>query len=487
MTLRTYGGWRRKRSIGLLGLGFIPTMILMGCLIALMLVAFVDQRYAAYLVPPLVVVFGVALVPVQGTSLLAFILTRLRWWWATVRGRTRYRAGVLVEHPRALQLPGVLAPITLLSAEDGRGGRFGIAWNRRLGHMTATLKVSSNSVWLAETGDVDTWVANWHNWLAGFGYMPWVPWIAVTVESSPDPGDTLRDQVAAAVDPQSPQAARRILGELVALAPAVSAEVETRISVTFDPRRFPTPPKGRLEAAAELNNLLNQIENGLGGCGVSVVGRARPEEIVAVVRSAYDPAARGAVAQLLESGGAIETDNWSEAGPIAAETLHDRYVHDSGTSVAWVWQQAPRTHVTSTVLSQLLAPTRWTKRTTLLFRHWPASSAARALEGQNTAAQYKSEMSARLRHRVSARDSQDLAYARQAAQEETLGAGLVQMSLYASVTVENPDELDRAVSHTESSAETSRIRLRRAWGSQDVVFATTLPLGICPPYLAQRN
>ncbi|MUL42919.1 hypothetical protein FZ103_17380 [Streptomonospora sp. PA3] len=487
MTLRTYGGWRRKRSIGLLGLGFTPTMILMGCLIVLMLVAFFDQRYAAYLVPPLVVVFGIALVPVQGTSLLGFVLTRLRWWWATVRGRTRYRAGVLVEHPRAFQLPGVLAPITLLSAEDGRGGRFGIAWNRRLGHMTATLKVSSNSVWLAESGDVDTWVANWHNWLAGFGYMPWVPWISVTVESSPDPGDTLRDHVAASVDPQSPQAARRILGELVSLAPAVSAQVETRISITFDPRRFPTPPKGRLEAAAELNNLLNQIENGLGGCGVSVIGRARPEEIVATVRSAYDPAARGAVAQALESGGAIATGDWSEAGPIAAETLHDRYIHDSGTSVAWIWQQAPRTHVTSTVLSQLLTPTRWTKRTTLLFRHWPASSAARALEGQNTAAQYKSEMSARLRHRVSARDSQDLAYARQAAQEETLGAGLVQMSLYASVTVEDPDELDRAVSHTESSAETSRIRLRRAWGSQDVAFATTLPLGVCPPYLAQRN
>jgi hypothetical protein len=143
--------------------------------------------------------------------------------------------------------------------------------------------------------------------------------------------------------------------------------------------------------------------------------------------------------------------------------------------------------VTSTVLSQLLAPTRWTKRTTLMFRPWPASSAARALESQNTAAQYKSEMSARLRHRISARDNQDLAYARQAAQEETMGAGLLQMSLYASVTVENPEELDRAVSHTESSAETSRIRLRRAWGSQDVAFATTLPLGVCPPFLSQRN
>jgi hypothetical protein len=488
MTQRTYGGWRRKRSIGLLGLGFTSTLVLLGCLIVLMLVAFIDQRYASYMVPPLVVVFALALIPVQGGSLLSFVLTRVRWWWATVRGRTRYRAGAPPGRPRAFQLPGVLAPVTLLSAEDGRGGRFGIAWNRRLGHMTATILVSSNSVWLAEDGDVDTWVANWHNWLAGFGYMPWVPWVTVTVESSPDPGSTLRDQVEAAIDPSSPLAARRIMGELVSLAPAVSAQIETRIAITFDPRRFPTAPKGRLEAAAEVNNFLNQIEGGLGGCGVSVIGRATPEQLVATVRSAYDPGSRGVMSQMTSAAAdGIETSNWSEATPVGAEALHDRYLHDSGMSVAWIWQQAPRTHVTSTVLSQLLAPTRWTKRTTLMFRPWPASSAARALESQNTAAQYKSEMSARLRHRISARDNQDLAYARQAAQEETMGAGLLQMSLYASVTVENPEELDRAVSHTESSAETSRIRLRRAWGSQDVAFATTLPLGVCPPFLSQRN
>ncbi|RCV50974.1 SCO6880 family protein [Marinitenerispora sediminis] len=486
MSQRTYGGWRRKRSIGLMGLGFASTMTLLGSLVVLMIVAFIDQALATYLVPPLVVAFALALIPVQGGSLLSFLLTRTKWWWATVRGRTRYRAGVLVEHPRAFQLPGVLAPVTLLSAEDGRGGRFGIAWNRRLGHMTATILVSSNSVWLAEDGDVDTWVANWHNWLAGFGYMPWVQWITVTVESSPDPGSTLRDQIEAEIDPGSPEAARKIMGDLVALAPAVSAQVETRVAITFDPRKFPTSPKNRLEAAVEVGNFLNQVESGLGSCGVSVIGRATPEQLVTIVRNAYDPAHRGSVSQALASGD-ITTKDWSDATPVGAETMHDHYIHDSGMSVAWIWQQAPRTHVTSTVLSQLLAPTRWTKRTTLLFRPWPAASAARALETQNSAAQYKSELAMRVRHRVSARDSQDLAYARQAAREETMGAGLVQMSLYASVTVDDPDELDRAVSHTESAAETSRIRLRRAWGSQDVAFATTLPLGVCPPYLIQRN
>ena len=67
-----------------------------------------------------------------------------------------------------------------------------------------------------------------------------------------------------------------------------------------------------------------------------------------------------------------------------------------------------------------------------------------------------------------------------------MGAGLVQMSMYVTVTVQDPEDLAAAVAQTESAAESSRIRLRRAWGSQDVAFATTLPLGICPPWLLQR-
>jgi len=486
--VRTYGGWRRRRSIGLFGLGLTATLVLLGGLVVLMLSGMFAPGFALYLLPVMAVAFVFAAVPVQGESLLSFLLTRLRWWWAKVLGHTRYRAGVMVEHPRAFQLPGILAPVTLLSCEDGKGGRFGLAWNRRLGHMTATVLVSSNSVWLAEPADVDTWVASWHQWLASLGYMPWVQWVTVTVESRPDPGSALRTNVEADIDPQSPAAARKIMRDLVLNAPTVSAQVETRISITYDPRKFPVAPKDRMQAAVEISGYLNQIESSLATTGVSVLGRATPEQLVAMVRTAYDPTALNDLSSLLHTTPEdIGTLDWTDATPVEAEAHHDRYTHDSGTSVSWIWQEAPRTHVTSTVLAELLSPTRWAKRTTLLFRPWPAAAAARALESQNSAAQYKSELSWRVRHRVSARDSQDLAYARQAAQEETRGAGLVQVSLYTTATVDDEQRLKQAVAHTESAAETSRIRLRRAWGSQDVAFATTLPLGVCPPFLVQRG
>jgi hypothetical protein len=486
--VRTYGGWRRRRSIGLFGLGLNATLILLGGLVVLMLSGMFAPMFALYFLPVMAVAFLLAAVPVRGESMLSFLLSRLRWWWAKVLGHTRYRAGVMVEHPRAFQLPGVLAPVTLLSCEDGRGGRFGLAWNRRLGHMTATVLVTSNSVWLAEPADVDTWVANWHQWLASLGYMPWVQWVTVTVESRPAPGSALRRSVEADIDPQSPAAARRIMRDLVLNSPTVSAQVETRISLTYDPRKFPVAPKDRMEAAVEISGYLNQIETSLASTGVSVLGRATPEQLVAMVRTAYDPTVVSDFSSMLsDKPEEIGTVDWTDATPVEAEVHHDRYTHDSGTSVSWIWQEAPRTHVTSTVLAELLSPTRWVKRTTLLFRPWPAAAAARALEHQNAAAQYKSDLSARVRHRVSARDRQDVAYAQQAAREETRGAGLVQVSLYTTATVDAEEKLQQAVAHTESAAETSRIRLRRAWGSQDVAFATTLPLGVCPPFLIQRG
>ena len=37
--VRTYGGWRRSRGIGLLGLGPAATFVLLGCFAALILIA----------------------------------------------------------------------------------------------------------------------------------------------------------------------------------------------------------------------------------------------------------------------------------------------------------------------------------------------------------------------------------------------------------------------------------------------------------------
>jgi hypothetical protein len=486
---RDYGGWRRRRGIGLFGLGAAGTLAVLGTLLVLIIVAAADARAMPYVALPVLAGSGLGLARVDGEPLALATLRRVRWWYASSRDYTHYRVAVIAEHSPAYRLPGVLAPLALLDAEDGFGGRYGIVLDRRTGLMTATLRVIPASTWLANRADADTWVANWGGWLASLGYLPALRWVTVTIDTAPEPGSTLADTVAAAIDPASPLAARQIMGQLVEAAPAAAADVDTRVSITFDPKASPSVPGDLIAAAAEVGRLLPGLESALGTCGVTVLGRASPAEIAGVVRTAYDPATRGEVNRLLAQARADQPDHgldWAEAGPVGAEEEPGCYRHDSGISVTWAWQEAPRQNVPADVLARLVAPGRYPKRVSLQYRPFGAAEATRVLEAEVTAAQFREVYRRRTGRDETARDSYDRAHARQAAAEEAAGAGVGLVSMYVTVTVATEAELSRAAAETEAAAESSRIRLRRMTYSQAAGFAATLPCGICPPELARR-
>jgi len=343
--VRSYGGWRRSRSVGLLGLGTTGTLILLGCFATLALAAVFSLKTLLYIGPPAVVAGAASLIRVGGIPLAQLAVRRARWHYGTRAGHTGYRAEVVFRHTGTLQLPGTLATTELLSPEDGYGGRYGLVRDRRTGYLTATLRVVPTSTWLADTSDADGWVANWGAWLASLGYLPTVRWVSVTVDTAPDPGSTLTGQVAAAIDPAAPRAAIEIMDQLVKAAPAAAADVDTRVSVTFNPAASPTAPRNLAEAITETGQTLAGLESALGSCGVTVLGRARAADIAGIVRIAFDPAVRGEVSRLLDSriGPVLEQQlNWASAGPAGAEESWDRYRHDSGTSVSYAWREAPR-------------------------------------------------------------------------------------------------------------------------------------------------
>jgi hypothetical protein len=487
--VRTYGGWRRSRSIGLLGLGPVATLVMLGCFAALILVAAFSLQALLYVAPPALLAGAAALIRVGGVSLAQLAVQRLRWWRGARAGHTSYRAEVMLRHTGVLQLPGTLAATELLSAEDGRGGRYGLVRDRHTGYLTASLRVAPVSTWLADPADADRWVANWAAWLASLGYLPPLRWVTVTVDTAPDPGSTLTGQVAAAIDTSAPRAALEILDQLVATAPAAAADVDTRVSLTFDPAAFPAQPRDIAEAVTEVGQMMSGLESALAACGVSVLGRARVSDLAGIVRTAFDPAVRGEINRLLATGisPALEEQlNWASAGPAGAEERWDSYQHDSGTSVSWAWREAPRQNVTSDVLARLLAPGAYPKRVALQYRPLPASAAARTLDNEVRAAEFRHEYSRRTRRDVTARDTQDHARARQAADEEARGAGVSLLGLYVTVTVTDPAQLPRAVADTEAAADASKIRLQRLYRSQAAAFTATLPCGICLPELARR-
>jgi hypothetical protein len=486
---RDYGGWRLRRGIGLFGLGLGGTAVVLGAMLVLIITAAASPAALLYVAPPLLVGGGAGLARAGGEPLALAALRRARWRYASSRDWTRYRVAVVAEHSPAWRLPGVLAPLALLDAEDGYGGRYALVLDRRTGMMTATLRVIPASTWLADRQDADTWVANWGGWLASLGYLPAVRHVAVTIDTAPEPGSTLADSVAAALDPAAPLTARQIMGQLVDAAPAAAADVDTRVSITFDPAASPSVPAGLTESAAEVGRTLHGLESALGTCGVTVLGRATPAEIAGVVRTAYDPAARGEVNRLLaqaSDGRPVPGLSWSEAGPVGAEEEPGCYRHDSGISLSWSWAEAPRQNVTADVLARLVAPGRYPKRVSIMYRPFSAVEATKTLDAEVNAAQFRAVYKRRTGRDETARDSHDQARARQAAAEEAAGAGVCLVSMYVTVTVTDPGELPRAAAETEAAAESSRIRLRRMTYSQAAGWAATLPVGICPAELARR-
>lgn len=487
--VRTYGGWRRSRSMGLLGLGPAATLALLGSFAVLILVAAVSLRALMYVAPPIVVGWSAGMVRVGETPLALVVPQRLRWRHGTRAGYTSYRAEVVRRHTGVLTLPGALAATELLSAEDDCGGRYGLVRDRHTGYLTATLRVAPVSTWLADAEDADRWVANWAAWLASLGYLPALRWVTVTVDTAPDPGSTLTGQVAAAIDPSAPRAAVEIMDQVVATAPAAAADVNTWVSITFDPGAFPAQPRDIAAAVTEAGQALAGLESALGACGVTVLGRARAVDIAGMVRIAFDPAVRGQISRLLATGvspGLEEWLNWASSGPAEADEHWDCYRHDSGTSVSWTWREAPRQHVTSDVLARLLGPGAFPKRVSLQYRPLPAAAATAALDSEVRAAEFRQEYRRRTRRDVTAREVHDHARARQAADEEAQGAGVSLLGLYVTVTVTDPAHLSRVVADTEAAADVSKVRLQRLYRSQAAGFTSTLPCGICLPELARR-
>jgi hypothetical protein len=477
--VRTYGGWRRSRGMGLMGLGSAQTLVVLIALTTVIISLALSPKILAVVIVPALVVIGGTVLRWDGVPLAQGVMQRVRWGWGSARGYTAYRSGVTAAHPQAWRLPGLLAPTTLLAVSDPAGD-YGLVWHKRVGTMTATLRAASTSTWLVDREQAQTWVANWGGWLSSLGYLPIVRWATVTVDTAPASGSRLADYVTTRIAPNAPSSARRVLSQLVDTSPAAAADVETRVSITFDPAHSPTRPRDLDESVAEISRALPGLTDSLGGCGLTVLGRATAADLVATVRAAYDPLARGDVARLIGGGNPTTRErylDWDTAGPVAAEERYDHYQHDSGWSVSWAWHEAPRAQVHADVLSRLLAPGPYPKRVSLIYRPFSAGEAARIVEREVNAAAFRDALRAAQRRDENARDRADKERALHAAREEAAGAGVGLMSMFVTVTVTNQDELGRAIADVESRAEVAKIRLRRMWASQAAG-------GICPPQLA---
>ncbi|UGQ11385.1 hypothetical protein LO772_32100 [Yinghuangia sp. ASG 101] len=476
-SVRTYGNWRKPALPGIGRLGLAGTVTLMGGLAVVILAMMISTALALVAV----VLIAIPLVPLtmrdrHGRNGLQWVGTRWAWFTGVLQGTHLYRCGPLGRLPTAAYAPpGLLAGAVISEENDAYGRPFALVQLPTAEHYSVVLACNADGASLVDADQVDTWVAHWGQWLATLAYEPGLVGVSVTIETAPDTGERLRNEVIDNLVEDAPDLALGVLADIVDHYSVGSAEITTRVVLTYSGAADGVRSRrGPRETAEEIGNRLPGIARRLSMTGAGPAVPMTRDDLTRAVRAAYDPQA---VMELDEahSLGVADLD-WHEAGPVATQEAWDHYRHDSGCSITWTMTQAPRGEVFSTVLAPLAQPhpDLARKRLTLVYRPHDAGSAARLVERDRKDALFKAQQTSI----VQARDSVDLQSTAQAAREEAMGAGLVRFGMFLTATVLDPGDLKLAAATVENLAAAGRITLRRVYGAQAAAFAAALPVGL---------
>lgn len=481
--MRTYGNWVRPRTPGLFRLGMLGTAGLLGTAV----LALVVQAVAGLTAGLVIGVIGLtAIAPLAFRSrtgrngwqtLAAFVaFTRARRQGTTTfapdlaAGRT----GLLLDGPAAL--PGLMSRLSCVPARDDRGAEFAVLdWSGTAQHHSVLLRVRPEGAQLVDSSTVDVWVARWGTWLAGLADEPGLVGASVTVETAPDPGFGVSAEVRRILSPGAPGFARAMLEETARTYPRGGAAVNAWIALTWTARGDAGRRQSRDDLIAHVASRLPGLVDGLRGTGAGAVTPMRASEVAERIRTAWDPGSAEVFARLRGDG--VDPDlAWSQLATPATE--HSGYVeHAEHTSTTYLMRSAPASPVPATVLTPLLRPHRAVarKRVTVLYRVHSSESAARiADEDLRTAAGFAKGRKGEAR----AEDTTALRAARQTAQEQAQGAGLVQFAVVVTATMPSGSDIRRTDSLVEQLGSAARLRLRPATYVQATSFQIGLGVGL---------
>lgn len=475
----SYGNWTRPRSAGLFGLTYATSMTGLG----LIIVSFFVLLFLGP-VPGAVFTVGwfLCMVPlvirIDGRTGYELMIVRRMFASARRKRETIYHSGPFSQVPGGTYLlPGTLAPSKLYAAQSAGGFDFGLVHIPRTHHFTVVFKCFPQGDEAIEQDTVDSFVWQWGRFLAVLGQSGDIVGATAVIESVPETGKTLANEVDLITRSDAHPLARAIMTESAALLPQDRVGLNARLALTFkattaERRKDPS------EQANEIARRLPGILQGLSDAGVSAKPMT-PPEIVAFVRRAYDPASL----RNLEDG-AVERGGhgvaWEDAGPGMANEGFRDYQHDGVRSVTWEMSAAPTGAVNERVLRRLLAPTEdvpW-KRVAIVFRPHSAAEAVSIVDSD-----FKDAVAAEQSGRgvASAAASLRVAATSQARKEEARGHGLVRFGLLITASEKDDAEMPRMSSTVEDLATQARLRVRRCHGFQAAAFAAALGCGVILP------
>ncbi|MFF7987743.1 SCO6880 family protein [Streptomyces sp. NPDC007901] len=479
-TPRTYGNFRKPRTSGLRGLSLGTTLLLFAGLAAVVLTTLASVWAAL----ALAAVLTAAMAPLavrdrHGRTLMQRGAVRLAWRRTTSSGGHLYRSGPLGRTGfGSCRLPGLAAESVLTEAQDGYGRPFAVITIPATGHHAVVIACDADGAALVDEQQVDIWVAHWGQWLSVLGAEPDLVAASVTVESAPDSGVRLQQEIAANTVADAPDLASSMLREVLTAYPAGSAQITTRIALTYSgAARAGSPRRSAEDMALHIGTRLPGLTAGLSMTGAGIAVPMTATELAEAVRVAYDPTVASLVEEARAVGGSGLT--WSQAGPMAAQEAWDHYRHDGAYSVTWAMTEAPQGEVFSNVLTALVQPNRdiARKRVTLLYRPHSRAEGARVVQQDYKNALFNAQQS----QIGQARDDAEVIAARRTTEEQAQGHGVIRFGMLITSTVGSAADLAKAAAAVDNLAPAARIAVRPVYGSQAAAFAAALPLGLVLP------
>ncbi|MFJ2231254.1 SCO6880 family protein [Streptomyces halstedii] len=470
---------RSRRGI-LLGLS-LPQLSLVSCTLALLLMTVISTGLlGAVALAPLWAASG-ALIAIRrhGRSLIDWAPIVTRYAHRRHTGQTLWLARP-VTRPRQdgiLHLPGAAASLKVVTPGDSANGAAAVHDPHRQ-TLTAIARVTSRAFALLDPATQNHNVNSWGRALAGIARTGHIATVQVLERTVPDSGDTLTRHWTQNGRPQTPVAGQ-IYSELVSSAGPAAAPHETYLAISLDlkaAKRLIAQAGGGLPGAfTVMEQTTSSLAQAARNAGLMVTGWLTAREIAAVIRTAYDPKALGALQQWSETGRAEAEP--AAAGPVVQFEEYDRLATDSARHATYWVENWPRTEMGAGFLHGIMFTAGVRRSLSLIYAPQGLESALRDVQRKKAAIIADANERARRGQVDSEEDSVE--YADVKTRERQLIAGHADVALTGLVTVtaETDALLDAACAQIETAAVTAGVDLRRLNYQQPNAFTVAaLPL-----------
>ncbi|QOX81944.1 hypothetical protein H8R18_00750 [Nanchangia anserum] len=282
-----YGNWHQARSAVLGRFSALATVVMIGGLVV-SVVANMAFGLMGLFTGFTVTALATALIqyePEGGHKLPTLLGIRMAWFRAKTRRESAFVGGLLNEKARgAAQLPGAGTAIELWDCQTGSGADFVLIEHKRVNAFSVVFETAPEGNDLVDAGVVDQRVAVWGAFLADLGYEPNLIGASVVVESAPDMGERLRNNIVPRLSEAAPAAAVATMEDVMATYPEGAATTSAYVTLTWSGEH-----QKRSELAREIASRVPGLAAGLNGCGAGGISLVTAPRLARIIRQSYDP------------------------------------------------------------------------------------------------------------------------------------------------------------------------------------------------------